>query len=135
MIEEKKIRSDKAKNISKVLKEVINNPLASEREIADNTWVSKSSVNRAMQEMGQIGAKSEIILEICDLDINLIKKWLLEINRRFSDTEEIKQINAKDISTIIKESSARYTLFSWEATDSKWWMKTSAVDKLNELLK
>jgi hypothetical protein len=37
MIEEKKIRSDKAKNISKVLKEVINNPLQSQRDIAQNT--------------------------------------------------------------------------------------------------
>ena len=39
------------------------------------------------------------------------------------------------ISTIIKESSARYSLFRWDATDNKWWLKTSAVDKLNELLK
>ena len=135
MIEEKKIRSDKAKNISKVLKERINNPLETTREIAEKTWIDHSTVARIDKQLPQIATKSEIILEICDLDINLTKKWLLEINRRFSDTEEIKQINAKDISTIIKESSARYTLFSWEATDSKWWMKTSAVDKLNELLK
>jgi hypothetical protein len=35
--EEKKIRSDKAKNIAKVLKEVIKDPLLTEREIAEKT--------------------------------------------------------------------------------------------------
>jgi hypothetical protein len=37
MIEEKKMRSDKAKNMSKVLKEVIKDPLQSQRDIAQNT--------------------------------------------------------------------------------------------------
>jgi hypothetical protein len=31
------MRTDKAKNTAKVLKEIINNPLATEREIAKNT--------------------------------------------------------------------------------------------------
>lgn len=135
MIEEKKIRSDKAKNISKVLKEVIKDPLQTQRDIAESTWLWLWTVNRNLKEIEQIGTKSEIILDICKLDINLVKKWLLELDRRFSDNDELKQIRATEISQIIKDNSARYTLFSWEATDSKWWMKTSAVDKLNELLK
>lgn len=135
MIEEKKIRSDKAKNISKVLKEVIKDPLQTQRDIAESTWLWLWTVNRNLKEIEQIGTKSEIILDICKLDINLVKKWLLELDRRFSDNDELKQIRATEISQIIKDNSARYTLFSWEATDSKWWMRTSAVDKLNELLK
>ena len=134
--EEKKIRNDKAKNIAKVLKEVITDPLLTVREIEENTWVSKSTASRIInEELGQIGTKSEIIQNICKDDINLVQLWLKELSRRFSSIEELQQIRATEISTIIKESSARYTLFSWETTDDKWWLKTSAVDKLNELLK
>lgn len=125
----------KPKNIAKVLKERIANPLETTREIAKKTWIDHSTVARIDKQLPQIATKSEIILEICKLDINLVKKWLLELDRRFSDNDELKQIRATEISQIIKDNSARYTLFSWEATDSKWWMKTSAVDKLNELLK
>lgn len=125
----------KPKNIAKVLKERIANPLETTREIAKKTWIDHSTVARIDKQLPQIATKSEIILDICKLDINLVKKWLLELDRRFSDNDELKQIRATEISQIIKDNSARYTLFSWEATDSKWWMKTSAVDKLNELLK
>ena len=62
MIEEKKMRTDKAKNTAKVLKEVIKNPLSTEREIAKESWVSKSSVNRAMQEL-QNNSKYKKLLE------------------------------------------------------------------------
>lgn len=125
----------KPKNIAKVLKERIANPLETTREIAKKTWIDHSTVARIDKQLPQIATKSEIILDICKLDINLVKKWLLELDRRFSDNDELKQIRATEISQIIKDNSARYTLFSWEATDSKWWMRTSAVDKLNELLK
>jgi len=121
------MRSDKAKNTAKVLKEVIKNPLSSERKIAKESWVSKSSVNRAMQEVGQIGAKSEIILEICDLDINLVKKWLIELDRRISDKRELKQIKAKELSDIMRDSAWRYTIFKWNVTDKEWWTKLPAV--------
>ena len=122
------MRNDKAKNTAKVLKEVIKNPLATEREIAKESWVSKSSVNRAMQEVGQIGAKSEIILEICDLDINLVKKWLIELDRRISDKEELKQIRAKELSDIMRDSAWRYTIFKWKATDWDWWLKFGKIE-------
>lgn len=122
------------KNIAKVLKERINNPLETTREIAEKTWIDHSTVARIDKQLPQIATKSDFILEICDLDINLTKKWLIELDRRFSDKEELKQIRANEISQIIKESSARYTLFKWEWTDKNWWIKTSAVDKLNDLL-
>lgn len=118
------MRVDKAKNTSKVLKEVIKNPLLTEREIAKNTWIWKSSVNRAKQEMGQIGSKSDIILEICDLDINLVKKWLKELDRRFSDIKEMQKIRPTEISQVIKDSSWRYQIFKWKATDNNWWLNS-----------
>lgn len=93
-MEEKKMRTDKAKNTAKVLKEVINNPLQTQREIAENTWVSKSSVDRAMKEMGQIGANEKII-DLVALDIELQELATAEMVRRIKD--ETGKVNNQDI--------------------------------------
>ena len=126
--EEKKMRTDKAKNTAKVLKKVIKNPLQTDRELEKELWIWKSTINRAKQELGQIGAKSDLILEICDLDINLVKSWLKELQRRFNDKEEIKKIRPTEISQVIKDSSWRYQIFKWEATDKDWWLKEVIIE-------
>lgn len=124
------------KNIAKVLKERVNNPLDTTREIAEKTWIDHSTVARIDKKLPQIATKDQNILEICELDISLVKTWLKELQRRFSDEKELNKIRATEISQIIKENTARYSLFMWDATDDKWWAKqTSAVDKLNDLLK
>ena len=58
------MRTDKKKNIDKVAAAYVANPLATEREIAEVTQVSKSSVNRAKDEMGQVGAKHRKALHV-----------------------------------------------------------------------
>lgn len=117
------MRIDKARNTAKVLKEVLKKPLQTDRELEKELWIWKSSVNRAKQELGQIGTKSDIILEICDLDINLVKSWLKELQRRFNDEEEIKKIRPTEISQVIKDSSSRYTIFKWDITNKEWGLK------------
>jgi len=117
------MRTDKAKNTAKVLKEVIKNPLSTEREIAEKTWISNWTAHNIKWELEQIWAKSQIILEICDLDINLVKKWLKELDRRFSDKEEMNKIRPTEISQVIKDSSWRYQIFKWKGTDENWGYK------------
>lgn len=127
------MRNDKAKNTAKVLKEVIKNPLSTQREIAKNTWMWLWSVNRNLKEVEQIGTKSDIILEICDLDINLVKKWLKELDRRFSSPEELEKIRPTEISQVIKDSSWRYQIFKWKMTDKEWWLLNPLEEKLKDL--
>lgn len=136
------MRNDKAKNTAKILSEVIKNPLSTEREIAERTWLSKTTAHNLKWELDQIWPKSDLILEICDLDINLVKKWLKELDRRFSDIEELKNIRAKEISDIARDSAGRYTIFKWSITDPEWWMKFSSrelellkIDELNDFVK
>lgn len=117
------MRTDKAKNTAKVLKEVIKNPLQTEREIAENTWVSKSSVNRAMQEVGQIGAKDQNILDICAVDFEIVKTWQAIINERLKDKQEVDKMRTFEIAQTIEKSEKRYMLFKWEATGKDWWAK------------
>lgn len=119
---EKKIRNDKAKNVAKVLKEVIKDPLLTEREIAEMTWVSKSSVNRAMQEVGQIGAKDDRIVNITDKDFELMNIIQEEKFRRLQ--EEKDRINNTDINKWEETATKRYTLFRWSATWKDWWLKS-----------
>lgn len=129
------MRVDKANNIAKVLKERVKNPLETTREVAKKTWLDFSTVAKLDKELPQISTKSKIILEICDLDINLVKKWLKELDRRFNDSKELKQIRPTEISQVIKDSSWRYQIFKWDITDNNWWMKNIwALETLNNLL-
>lgn len=105
------MRSDKAKNTAKVLKKVLEDPLANEREIAKDTGVSKSSVNRAKKELGQNGSitKSAPIVEICQKDLE-ISKLAQEITlNMLKDPKQEKTL--RDVVYAGKESSARYAIF------------------------
>jgi hypothetical protein len=42
-----------------------------------------------------------------------------EIERRLNDREEVGKMRTVEISQVIKESTARYSLFRWSATDSE----------------
>lgn len=117
------MRADKAKSLSEVKKILVTTPLATDREIAEETWLWKSTVNRAIQEMGQAGAKDANIIKITDADLWIVTIGQLEIERRLKDKEELKQMRTVEISQVIKESTARYSLFRWNATDNEWGLK------------
>ena len=116
----KKIRVDKAKNLSKVAKEFVINPLQTEREVAKKTWLGKWTINNLKKELGQIWAKSEDILKICSKDFEIVQKVQEETLRRLQNS---KRESFSDIIRAWAESTKRYTLFKWEATDPNWWLK------------
>ena len=49
-----------------------------------------------------------------------------EIERRLQDKEELKKMRTPEISSVIKENTARYTLFRWTITDDKWGLKLTS---------
>lgn len=122
------MRADKAKSLSEVKKILVIDPLATDREIAEETWLWKSTVNRAIQEMGQIGAKDANIIKITDADLSIVTIGQLEIERRLNTKEELEKMRTVEISQVIKESTARYSLFRWNATDSEWWLKEVIIE-------
>lgn len=118
----KEDRSDKAKNIAKLIKEIIKNPLSTERELAKITWLSKTTVHNLKKELDQIWPKSENILEICRTDFNIVKLWQAEINRRLWISSELDKMRTFEIAQTIEKSEKRYMLFKWKATDEEGWL-------------
>ena len=121
------MRVDKAKNIAKVAKTLLENPLQTEREIAEDIDIGKSSVNRLKNELGQIGAKDDRIIGITDKDLSILTIGQREIERRLNDKEEVEKMRTVEISQVIKESTARYSLFRWSATDEQWGLKETVT--------
>lgn len=68
------MRSDKAKKVSSVAKELLDNPLQTVREVAEKTGVSKSSVASYINEdLDKLGRKSEDIIRITNKDKKAIE--------------------------------------------------------------
>lgn len=123
----KKQRIDKEINIAKVTNALLHNPLATEREVAEIAWVSNGTAHNTIKEIEQNWAKSEKIEAIATKDISIIELWLKEIERRLRDSEELKEMRTVEISQVIKENTARYTLFKGKATDENWGINASQI--------
>lgn len=118
----KKERVDKTKNKIKVIKELLRDPLQTEREIAKNCNIAKTTVHRAKKDMDQIGPKSNIIDEIIKKDAEIVKLTQAEIQRRI--LEERWKISTRDLISAWDVSAKRYTIFKWDVTDDEWWLKS-----------
>lgn len=127
------MRVDKIKNTKKVFDEIIKEPLQTQREISEKTWVSKSAVDRAMKEMGQIGAKDDKIIKLTDEDFDLMISIQKEKKRRLD--EEKDKINNSDIDRWEQTATKRYSLFRWNITNSEWWIQSLSDLSDLELLK
>ena len=124
----KKERSDKLKNRAKVIKATLKNPLKSQREIAKEQWVSDRTVWRVQAEMSQNVAKDDRIIWICDKDLEIIKLWQAELERRLKDKKALSKMRSWEISQVIAENTRRYTLLRWNATDENGWIKKVLVN-------
>lgn len=124
------MRVDKAKKIEKVTEELLKNPLQSVREVANKTWVSKSSVASYINEdLDKLGQKDEKIISITDTDREIILKAQIIVLDSLDKHIEISQASgwlslqeALQASNLAKESTARYTIFRGSATDDKGWL-------------
>jgi len=124
---EKKWRKDTIVNRAKVIKEVLKNPLASQREIAKKTWLWLWTVNRKLNNVIQI-SWSEIIDRICKNDrdlIDLVSGLNLKQIRKVAEQDHIDLNDLRMINDITKAAQARYTIFKWDITDEEWGLKLS----------
>jgi len=118
-------RADKKRNVDKVAAELAKNPLATERELAKETGVSKSAVNRAKKEVGRSGVKDDRIVHLTDKDFELMQLIQSEKERRLY--EEKDKINNCDINRWEETAVKRYTLFRGDATDEKGGAKENTI--------
>jgi DNA-binding transcriptional regulator YhcF (GntR family) len=120
------MRVDKQIHIAEVAKELLNNPLQTQREIADNTDLWLWTVNRAIKEVEQNGTKDPRILWICDEDLDIVKLTQLETKRRLLDEEERKKLNMQDLNRAWEVSTKRFTIFKWDIPVN--WDKTIIIN-------
>ncbi len=132
------MRVDKAKNIKALKKELLKKPLQTEDELAEKLWVNRKTINRLKQEMPEIvtDAKDRDILDITDEDKFIIqmsqaisRQSLWEIVNKIAEDPDFKieLRDAKTASEIAKESTARFTIFRWSATDEQWGLKETVT--------
>lgn len=121
---EKKMRSDKKKNLADVLSEAIKNPLKSQENIAKDLWLWESSVSRAFQEMEENGSIKKIpeIRDICKDDFKIVKLTQKETIRRLTDPEKE---TFSDIIRAWAESTKRYAIFKGDITDEAGGLKST----------
>lgn len=136
MIETK--RSDKKRNITKVLKRVITNPLDNQRKIAKDIWLWLWTVNRVINELEQIDTKIPEIADICKKDFEI-----MQLVQGITITRLQNQENESfwDIIRAWAESTKRYTIFKWDLTNKDGWLKsfdflkTMTLEELTEYKK
>lgn len=114
------MRADKATNIANVAKELLENPLQTERQIAEWLWIWAWTVNRAKQELEQNGAKDERIIGLTDRDFELMKK-IQDVKFKRIETDDV--INNNDLDKWENTATKRYSFFRGSATDEQWGMK------------
>lgn len=124
---EKKMRVDKRKNVEKVAKARLSNPRATTREIAEIADVDHTTVSRLDREIPQIATKDERIITLTDTDFNIVKLAQQRIQEKLNDEAEMKKTRIGEISTVAKDSAARYTIFRWDLTDKEWWYNAKVV--------
>jgi len=118
------MRVDKRKNIEKIAKVVLENPLATEREIAKESWLSNWSVNNLKKEVEQIWAKDDRIITLTDWDREQQQTIQRIKNQRLQDPDKISN---KDLNSREEFAMKRYTLFRGNATDNNWWLNVELV--------
>lgn len=108
------------------------NPLDTTREIADRIGVDHSTVARIDKKMPQNATKDSRIISLTDTDLDIVTRSQEIIKMKLNDEELVKDMNIRDISTVAKDSAARYSLFRWDATDREWGAKSiSELDLLD----
>ena len=130
------MRADKKKSLSKVTKELLKNPIQTVREVAEKTWVSKSTVaNYINEKMDELGHKNKDIIQITDTDLEILKLWQREIFNRLQKKEELEKMRTFEIAQTIEKSEKRYQIFRWDVTDDNWALKTISKEQADLIAK
>lgn len=129
------MRADKAKNIAKVAKVALKEPLLTRDKIAEKAWVSQGTASNVLKELDETWRKSEDIIQITDTDkkaIELAQRIIIQSLEKHVELSEaswgLDLQEALKASWLAKESTARYSLFRWDATDKQGGLKEVTIE-------
>lgn len=120
----------------KVLEAKLTSPSKTQREIAKDVGATKSTIDRDLRALGQDGAiqSDETINAIKDADLEIVILGQSILLERFQDESERKNIKARDISTIAKDSQTRYSFLAGENANKDGGEKYKILDFANVIL-
>ena len=124
-MKDKKPRTDKRKNVGKVAEALTNNPNKTVREIAKETWIGSSTVQRAKVEVAQTGTKDETIAYIVDKSKERIKTAQAIFDRYIQESSQKETLEYKDVTLvkdIVKDDLWRVTVLWGNVTDESGWL-------------
>ena len=81
--------------------------------------MSYSSVSRARMNIAEYVEKDDRIMAITERDLEIVWKGQEEMNRRFSNAEELKKIKTADLASAMEKSEKRYMMFRGEMTNKE----------------
>ena len=114
------MRVDKAKNIAKVAKVVLKEPLLTRDEIAEKAWVSTWTASNMLKELDGNWPKDPRIIWLTDKDFDLMKLFQQE---KFNRMKNPENVNDNDLDKWENTATKRFTIFRWSATDKEWGLK------------
>ena len=128
----KKKRVDAKKNKAKIVKKVIKDPLATQREIAKDAGIGKTTVQEHLKELNT--TKDDRIIWICEQDIDIVKE-ANEVRARYikqiaNKEEDLKPSEISEVDKISNTSQKRYSIFMWDRTDKLWGEKIININDL-----
>lgn len=109
------MRVDKAKNIKWVLKEILTDPLQTEREIAEKIWTSHTTVQNAKKEICQNLPKDERLSKLVESDIEIQEIIAVEKKKRLWMPENV---NNRDLDTWEQTALKRSQLLQNRPTEN-----------------
>ncbi len=111
------MRSDKAKNIAKVARVVLADPLLSRDEVAMKAGVSQWTASNVLAELDESWRKDPRIVWLTDKDFELMESIQ---SVKFKRLETPENINDNDLDKWENTAVKRYTIFRGKATDEQW---------------
>lgn len=118
---------------SVVLNALVKNPLANINSICEETWLALWTVHYYKQQLEDSGIlesyKTSAIEKIINKDLNIVNIAQELIIQKLTDSKTVEAMKATEISSVAKDSSARYTLFVGKITDADGGMKPVLTQK------
>lgn len=106
---------------AKVIKEILKDPTRSQRDIAKETWIPKSTIAFHDKNIRQNGAESVIIDQIIANDLDIVTLWQSLLVKRMQENPD--KVSSRDVISAIDTWARRVTVFKWDITKPDWWLK------------
>ena len=122
------------KNLDKIAAARLDKPLATQEDIAKETGLSQSTVDRGDKILGKAGLREKFpeVEKFIAGSMRLMQAAQNELEERITDPEEKKKVSARDLNTITDSAQKRYSLFKGDATDEEGGIK--AIESINYII-